>query len=361
MFARNLWYCAGWDYELSQGRDALLARRLANEPIVLYRKPAGGIVAMEDRCPHRQAALHLGRKEGDALRCLYHGMKFGPDGMCVEIPGQRAIPARARVRTLPVVEKDNWIWVWMGDPARADPNLICFAVGPSDPNWNIKTGKLTVKANHRLEIANLMDLSHANWIHSKTLGGTRAWVDVKPTRTPTPLGVNSEAWFYSVPAPSFAQHLFPPDALFDWHVDVQMTLPCNFVIHFKVFTPGTATSGPSNGQMLLDSYSSQAVTPVDEDTCEYYFSWGASKATDAPGMSDMLFETVDAAFQEDAIVLEAQHRNLKERPDGNLVNIVHDAGPEMLLRLLDKRIEEEATEARQAASTRPSRLASAVS
>jgi phenylpropionate dioxygenase-like ring-hydroxylating dioxygenase large terminal subunit len=133
MFLKNAWYCAGWDYDLSQGKDSLLARRLANEPVVLYRKPDGAVIAMEDRCAHRQAALHLGRKEGDSLRCMYHGMKFGPNGKCVEIPGQRSIPTAAWVRTFPVVEKDNWIWVWMGDPAKADPALICFAAGPAIP------------------------------------------------------------------------------------------------------------------------------------------------------------------------------------------------------------------------------------
>jgi hypothetical protein len=58
----------------------------------------------------------------------------------------------------------------------------------------------------------------------------------------------------------------------------------------------------------------------------------------------MLFEAVNVAFREDRVVLEAQHRNIKERPDGNLVNIVHDAGPNMLIRLLDKLIAEEAAE-----------------
>lgn len=269
-------------------------------------------------------------------------MKFGPDGICVEIPGQDKIPSTAQVRIFPVVEKHNWIWVWMGDPARADPELICFAVGPDDPNWKLRTSKITVKANHRLEIANLMDLSHLTWIHRKTLGGTAAWVEQKIERTMMARGVRNEAWFRSIPAPAFAQHLFPPEARFDLFINFEVTLPCNFVIHFQLWTPGTATDGPSNGQMMLDSYSSQAVTPVDEDTCEYYYSWGLSKATDAPGLSDMLFETVDAAFKEDRVVLEAQYRNLKERPHGNKVNIVHDAGPNMLLRLLDQLLAEEA-------------------
>ena len=54
----------------------------------MYRKPGGESVAMEDQCPHRQAALSLGRKEGDSLRCMYHGLKFGPNRKCTEIPGQ---------------------------------------------------------------------------------------------------------------------------------------------------------------------------------------------------------------------------------------------------------------------------------
>jgi hypothetical protein len=89
---------------------------------------------------------------------------------------------------------------------------------------------------------------------------------------------------------------------------------------------------------------------VDEDTCEYYYSWGSSKATDRPGLSDMLFEAVDAAFREDRTVLEAQHRNVKERPNGNKVNVVHDGGPEMLLRLLDKLMADEMAEAERGAS-----------
>ncbi len=342
MFVKNCWYCAGWDYELSQGKHALLARRIANEPFVLYRKPDGSVVAMEDRCPHRQAALHLGQKEGDSLRCMYHGMKFGPDGRCTEIPGQDKIPPQACVRTFPVVEKDNWIWVWMGDPAKADPSLICFAVGPGDKNWNIKTSQVSVNANYRLEIANLMDLSHLTWIHRKTLGGTDAWTRRKTQYTKLPRGINSKFWMHSEPPPAFAQHLFPPGAVFDMSFDVDVTLPCNFVLHFQVYTSGTVTDGPSNGQLMLDTYTSQAVTPRDEDWVDYYYSWGTSVATDVPGMSDMLLEAINAAFLEDKAVLEAQYRNVKERPHVKQVGILLDAGPEKMLWLLDKFLAEEA-------------------
>jgi vanillate O-demethylase monooxygenase subunit len=344
MFLKNSWYCAGWDYQLGRGRDDLLARRIAGEPIVLYRRLDGSGVAMEDRCCHRQAALHLGRIEGDCLRCMYHGMKFGPDGKCVEVPGQNHIPAGASVRTYPVVEKNNWIWVWMGDPAKADPGRICFAVGPGDPGWNIRTSQMSIKTNYRLEIANLVDLSHATWTHRKTLGGTDKWVTTKLTHTMTECGINSTYWMRSVPPPTALQHLFPPGMLVDAHVDVDVTLPCNFVIHFKVFSAGTATEGPSDGQLVLDSYSCQAVTPVDEGNLDYYYSWGPSVATDQHMLAETLIGVLDAAFAEDKAVLEAQYRNWKERPDARMINIVHDAGPEKMLRLLDRLLAEEAAE-----------------
>lgn len=101
LFVRNAWYCAGWDYDVSQAKNAVVARKIAGERVVLYRKPDGAVVAMEDRCPHRHASLSLGRKEGDSLRCMYHGMKFGPDGQCTEVPGQSTIPEHACVRTFP--------------------------------------------------------------------------------------------------------------------------------------------------------------------------------------------------------------------------------------------------------------------
>ncbi|MES2257982.1 MAG: aromatic ring-hydroxylating dioxygenase subunit alpha [Pseudomonadota bacterium] len=350
MFLKNCWYSAGWDHELSQGRDSLLTRRIAGESIVLYRKPDGGVVAMEDRCCHRQTALSNGRKEGDALRCMYHGWKFGPNGKCIEIPGQAHIPEQACVRSFPVIEKNNWIWVWMGDPAKADPDLICFSVGPGAPDWNIKTSQVQVNANYRLELANLADLSHIAWVHENTFGGTTAYSTARGKHTLTARGLNSDIWLRGVPAPRFAQHLFPEGTLLDLHFDVQMTVPCNFILHFRVFSAGQATEGPSDGQLLLDTYTSQAITPRDADSVSYYYAWGASKATDSPGMSDLLHEAIDEAFLEDKNILESQHQRMKEKPDYKMVDYAHDAGPGKMLWVLDKLLKEEAAQAERLAA-----------
>lgn len=347
MFVKNAWYCAGWDYMVTQGKNSLVARKLAGERVVLYRKPNGEVVAMEDRCPHRQAALSLGSKEGESIRCMYHGMKFAADGKCSEIPGQSTIPERACVRVFPVVERDNWVWVWMGEVAKADPALIPFAIGPSDQDWTMKTSHMHVDANYRLEIANLADLTHLAWVHQKSLGGddldTRVqYTNIKAKFTVLPRGLRTQYVVRGVPAPHFLKHLFPEGARFDLDFDITHTVPCTWVLHFQAFTHGTATEGPSNGQPVADTYTCQAVVPNDEHSVEYYFSWGSKKVFDFPGLSDLLRDVLDVAFLEDRHVLEAQHVRMIEKPDLKMVDIVHDAGPGKMLWVLDKLLKEEA-------------------
>ena len=191
MFVRNAWYCAGWDEAVGIGANDLVVRQIAGRSILLYRTGEGRLVAMEDRCPHRSAPLSLGRKEGDAIRCMYHGMLFGPDGACRQVPGMDRIPEGAVAATLPVVEKDNWIWVWLGDPARADPELICFAIGPSDPDWVLRTSHLRVDTGYREEIANLADLSHVSWVHGLTFAGSDDWGYIKPRHRLNPRGIET--------------------------------------------------------------------------------------------------------------------------------------------------------------------------
>ena len=347
MFVRNAWYCAGWDYEVTQAKDSLVPRRIAGERLVLYRRLDGRVVAFDDRCPHRQAALSLGRKEGNTLRCMYHGLRFDSNGQCVEVPGQNHVPHNACARVYPVVEKDNWIWVWMGDPAKADPDLIPFAVGPSEPGWNIKTSKMHVKTNYRLEIANLADLSHISWVHENTVGGSLKYTESTPQYELAPRALKTKFWVRSCAAAGAAKHLFPADALFDICFDITHTIPCTWVLRYRMFTAGTRTEGESNGNLILDTWSSQAVTPCDEDSVDYYYSWGASRETDFPGASDMLREAVDVAFREDAVMLEAQHVRMKERPDLKLLDIRLDTGPGKILWVLDRLLKQEAQEVHQ--------------
>src|SRR5688572_116549 len=80
---RNAWYCAAWSDEVGQD---LLARRILDTPVLLYRTLAGKPVALLDVCPHKLAPLSLGVRVGDSVQCGYHGLEFDCTGKCVRNP-----------------------------------------------------------------------------------------------------------------------------------------------------------------------------------------------------------------------------------------------------------------------------------
>ena len=88
----------------------MLARTLLEDHVLLYRGDSGQVVALHDRCPHRGALLSKGRREGDSVRCMYHGIRYDATGKCTQIPGQDMIPPKLRVRSYPIVERNHLIF-----------------------------------------------------------------------------------------------------------------------------------------------------------------------------------------------------------------------------------------------------------
>jgi vanillate O-demethylase monooxygenase subunit len=77
-------------------------------------------------------------------------------------------PENARVATMPVVERYGALWFWPGNPAAADPVTIPdfgFCTGPEHLRAHF-----TMQANYELVTDNLLDLSHAEFIHKESFG-----------------------------------------------------------------------------------------------------------------------------------------------------------------------------------------------
>lgn len=166
---RNCWYQAGWNEELDASPS--LARTILGVPLVFFRREDGAVLALHDRCPHRFAPLSAGRVEPGRIICGYHGLAFGEDGACVHNP-HGPITSRISVRAYPAVERHLALWVWMGEPALADPALIPdLSFIDRTPVTARITGHMPTAADYRLLTDNIMDLSHADYLHPTTLGG----------------------------------------------------------------------------------------------------------------------------------------------------------------------------------------------
>jgi vanillate O-demethylase monooxygenase subunit len=168
MFLRNFWYAAACSSELKR---ELFPRTILSEKIVMYRKLDGTVAALADRCTHKQAPLSTGTLCDDHVQCAYHGFVFDPSGRRVPPPGQEKLVFRARVKTYPVAEKHGFIWIWMGDPARADESTIPNYWMCSSPQYAGKTVGVQIEADWQLGIENLLALSRIDGLHPNTLGG----------------------------------------------------------------------------------------------------------------------------------------------------------------------------------------------
>ena len=340
---RNAWYQAAWNSELG---DTPMARTILNEKIVLFRGADGKVGALEDRCCHRAAPLHMGTVMPNGLQCGYHGMIFNREGKCISIPGQDSIPPQARVKSYPIVEKQEFIWIWMGDPAKADESqIVDYPWNDDYKNWPHKHGMYHVKCNYELLIDNLMDLTHIPFIHRKTIGGgvqmeqVNAKVDV--TRKDT--GVHYIRWMLAnVPPPTYVKGAgFKEGVRVDRWQEFEFVAPTSVIQWSGALEVGRGAQENRNqpGGFSLRLY--HGATPETEDSCFYFWTPANGYRTDDPAATEQLYKEIAYTFTEDLAFLEGQNARLKETPDRPLVDVKHDGMRVHARRVLERMIRAE--------------------
>jgi vanillate O-demethylase monooxygenase subunit len=341
VYLRNRWYCAAVSDELG---TAPLGRILLDEPVVLYRKSDGALVALEDRCCHRRAPLSKGKVEGDKLRCGYHGFLYEPGGNVVWVPGQDKVPPGARVRAYPLVEKHGFAWIWMGAPSQADPATIPDFHWNDDPEFAAVAGLLPVAADYRLLMDNLMDLSHVSFLHAATIGspddrspevltwdrgadwvkGTRVMRDCRPSPR-----MQSEGVTFNI----------------DRLQIMTYTPPANVVIDLLTTESGRklGEKGRHNDRLVI----LDAMTPETETSCHYFWASCRDYRLDDPKFDEFVRDITIKTFTEDKVMLEAEQKVIDLRPEAPQIDVTGDTGGLQARRTLARLISEE--NARQAA------------
>ncbi|HET7757147.1 MAG TPA: aromatic ring-hydroxylating dioxygenase subunit alpha [Steroidobacteraceae bacterium] len=342
MFLKNCWYVAAWDYELIDGK--LLARTLLNEHVLLYRGDSGEVTALNNRCPHRGALLSEGRREGDSVRCMYHGLKYDHTGKCVQIPGQDMIPPKLRVRKYPIVESGHLVWIWMGDPARADRALIPEFAPLHDPKWKGLPAYLHYDSNYLLIVDNLSDFAHLAFVHTHTLGGSEeyAYVTKPVVIEKQERGFRVERWHMNSEAPPFHKKVIrDKDARVDRRNHVTMLIPGIFYME-TTFAP--AGQGAEKGIAVpgtREYRNCQYMTPETERTTHFFWNYLNNFEGDDSNISRSLLDSLIEGFMEDKAIIEQQQKTLDEDPGFQMLGILSDAPLAHFRRVLSKLIEAE--------------------
>ncbi|MDB5841351.1 MAG: vanillate demethylase [Herminiimonas sp.] len=339
-FLTNAWYVAMWAKDLPPA--TLVPRKIINEALVFLRKEDGSIVALADRCPHRFAPLSRGKvKDGDQIQCPYHGLVFDSGGACVHNPhGSQAIPPAAKVRSYPAVEKHRCVWVWMGTRT-PDPSLIPdFSLLDTAPEAHMtKPDHITIGAHYQLVSDNLLDLSHAIYLHEGILGDSPT-AEIKVEQQGDTVTVSRSA--KSVPLVGIQRLYWPhPSTIVDRVNSIRWDAPCYLLLKATVCLPG---QDPADGSGYWGVH---LLTPETESTTAYHFTAVRFNVQTLESENEAINEKIGerrrfAFEQQDGPLIAAQQRTIDEATEVlNPVLLSIDVGPVRCKRILERMLKDD--------------------
>lgn len=335
---KNAWYAAAYSHEVG---EAPLARTLINENAVMYRDANGEPGMIADRCPHRFASLSAGKRIGDTIECPYHGLRFNLRGECVMNPHSKTRgPLRAAdIRSWPVMERYGIVWFWPGDPARADPAdlpTVDFLEKPDE--YALVRGLLHVRGHYELVVDNLLDLSHAAFIHPQFSGGTYSAEELLAATTQKlerreRSVINHRLRSGLGPAAAHVK-LFGMDPKVPVHTDTTMTW---YPPAFLDFAVGSwEMDQPRESGVHIPQI--HVITPETEFTAHYFFVNGRNRRQNEPEIDQAMLDFFDLAFaRQDEPIIEMVQRNMGQVSDINKLNPIllpTDAAPVAARRML---------------------------
>lgn len=298
-YLRAAWYVAGWADELGESPQA---KTFLDEPVALFRDGEGVAHAIAGRCPHRFAPLGHGQVVDGQLQCPYHGLRFDGSGACVFNPHQDGAVPRVSVPVYPLVERHALLWIWMGDPALADPSAIPDFGWLADPKWEAVRGATLAEGHYELYSDNILDLSHANFIHPAlvanafTTGQRRFWTDGE--RVHVEYSQADDYLSEGISAMTGTQGRKQ-----DFVGEIVWHAPATLSFDFRIGEPGT----PREDMTLLPSL--HAFTPETDGTTHYVWATARDYALGDAEFTAIMRGALEFAFEhEDMPILRDIHR-----------------------------------------------------
>jgi vanillate O-demethylase monooxygenase subunit len=279
----------------------------------------------------------------DQIQCPYHGLRYDGDGRCTFMPAQETINPSASVPSFPVVERHRYVWVWPGDPARANPDLVPDLHWNNDSEWAGDGKTIHLACDYRLALDNLMDLTHEEFVHSSSIGSDISIAGFDSSHSGRTATISR--WMRDIEAPPFlANNLadrFPDYAgpVDRWQV-VTFEAPSTIAIDGGVAKAGTgAPEGDYSqgvGWRVLNT-----ITPAEDGRCHYFWAFVRNYRLRDQSITTRHREDIARVFEEDCRMLEAQQRAIDANPDYDFYNLNIDAGSMWVRRIITDMIDAE--------------------
>lgn len=264
-YVRNAWYMAAWTKEVPEG--GFLARTLLDAKWLLFRNSDGSWAMVADRCPHRFVPLSRGKFENGRIACGYHGLTFDGSGTCVHNPFGNDLPDSARLAKHPVVEAHGGLWFWPGDPALADQSMIPdFAF--IDAGSPVERAQYVMGVNYELIADNLLDLSHAEFLHVESFGTNGSLFSHGAQTVETDdSGTIWNKWdMTGAPPPQWAAPMLADGDTVDQALHIRWNAPANLALFICMARSGSAEP------MVPPMANPHILTPETQSSTHYFFT-----------------------------------------------------------------------------------------
>ncbi len=169
-FARG-WHCLGLAGTFRDGVPHEI-QAFGTKLVVFQGEDDGELHVLNAYCPHMGGNLAHGTVKGNAVACPFHDWRWAGDGRCAGIPYARRVPARAKTRAWPTLERNKQLYVW-NDPEGSKPTdavtipEIEGVHGPGAGEWSDWSWhSLRVDGSNCREIVdNVVDMAHFYYVH----------------------------------------------------------------------------------------------------------------------------------------------------------------------------------------------------
>ncbi|MGE2692031.1 Rieske 2Fe-2S domain-containing protein [Mycolicibacterium pulveris] len=165
------WFQVAWSAEIQPGQ--VRPMKYFDREMIGWRTASGEPVVMDAYCEHLGAHLgYGGHVEGEVIQCPFHGWQWNTEGRNVCIPYESRPNRGRRIRSYPVVERNESIYIWHDIEGRAPffdaPDVFAsFADGSSAddyyPQMTLFREGLELHPQYVLE--NGVDFAHFKYVH----------------------------------------------------------------------------------------------------------------------------------------------------------------------------------------------------